>query len=75
MPLWPPQNPIPAPSTSSRPASASTPNNQTLHQQAISILTALGEHDTSTELAAAYTRRLTAAGLLPTDAHAPLAMR
>ncbi|MCX4387292.1 hypothetical protein OG777_10145 [Micromonospora peucetia] len=47
------------------------PYNQALHQQATGILTALGEHDTATELADTYHRRLTAAGLPPTDAHHP----
>ncbi|MFG1888111.1 hypothetical protein ACGFIR_09610 [Micromonospora sp. NPDC049051] len=45
------------------------PYNQALHQQASKILTALGEHDTATELTDTYHRRLTAAGLRPTDAH------
>ncbi|TWJ25138.1 hypothetical protein JD76_05301 [Micromonospora endolithica] len=44
------------------------PYNQTLHQQAIGVLTALGEHDTAAELTDVYTRRLTAAGLL-SEAH------
>lgn len=48
------------------------PYNQALHQQATEILTALGEHHTATELAGIYNRRLTAAGLPPTDAHHPL---
>ncbi|MEV4465135.1 hypothetical protein AB0J51_16090 [Micromonospora echinofusca] len=48
------------------------PYNQALHQQATEILTALGEHDTAVELADTYNRRLTAAGLSPTDAHHPM---
>ncbi len=47
------------------------PYNQALHQRAIRILTALGDHDNATELADTYAQRLTAAELAPADAHHP----
>ncbi|WP_196255728.1 hypothetical protein [Micromonospora sp. WMMC415] len=47
------------------------PLNQALHQRAIGVLTALGDHDNATELADTYAQRLTAAGLAPANVHHP----
>ncbi|MEU9509308.1 BTAD domain-containing putative transcriptional regulator [Micromonospora sp. NPDC048170] len=43
------------------------PYNEDLHRRAIDILTALGDHKAAVRLSDAYTRRLTLAGLRPTD--------
>ncbi|WP_422733902.1 AfsR/SARP family transcriptional regulator [Micromonospora sp. WMMD558] len=47
------------------------PYNQALHQRAIGILTALGDHDNAAELADTYAQRLSAAGLAPADVRHP----